>query len=136
MDHKTEKYCYQSKYGGGWITAPNYLVELIMEKLAKKEGRTLPKRFWAAAPYDKVYRKQIKDANHLLEEYSVWAIESALNDDRTRNIYSLGAKFILLPIIKEYEKKKPRAVSGGSRTVESPRPVFSNKKSIIGKLDG
>lgn len=136
MDHKTEKYCYRSNYGGGWITAPNYIVELIMEKKAKKDQKPLQQKFWEKPPYNKQYIKQIKDANSLLKKYSVWAIESALKDYRTRDVYSLGAKFILIPIIEEYEKIKPTAVEPKKQIVETPRPSFKNKKSILGKLNG
>lgn len=99
---------YKSRYGANSdITAAQYLVEFMMERIAKKEKTTLPFKFWNIPRWNKVFRMQIKYANELLSEYSEEEVFAALKTKRGQRIFSLGAKkTMIVPLIEENRKKK------------------------------
>lgn len=101
---------YKSKYGADSdITAAQYLVEFMMERIAKKEKTTLPFKFWNIPRWNKVFRMQIKYANELLSEYSEEEVFAALKTKQGQRIFSLGAKkTMIVPLIEEARKNKPR----------------------------
>lgn len=99
---------YKSRYGASSnITAAQYLVEFIIERIAKKEKITLPFKFWNIPRWNRIFRMQIKYANELLKDYSEEEIFSALKSKKGERIYSLGAKkTIIVPLIEELKTKK------------------------------
>lgn len=101
---------YKSRYGADSdITAAQYLVEFIMERIAKKDKVTLPYKFWNIPRWNKVFRMQIKYANELLSEYSEGEVFAALKTKQGQRIFSLGAKkTMIVPLIEEARKNKPR----------------------------
>lgn len=101
---------YKSRYGADSdITAAQYLVEFIMERIAKKEKTTLPYKFWNIPKWNKQFRMQIKYANELLAEYSEQEVFGALKTKQGQRIFSLGAKkTMIIPLIEEGRKNKPK----------------------------
>lgn len=104
---------YQSRYGAkGYITAANFLVEEICTRIAKKEGRVLPTKFWNHPEWSKIYKAQLKHANLLLDEVSCLQIMSFLRTFRGKQVYSLGLKKIIVEGAKKFV--------GNTNEVESP----------------
>ena len=108
--------------------------------VARQKGKDLSDRFWEEKEWTKFFRRQVALANELLKDYDIKAILAALKDRRVKNkIRSLGAKFMLVPIIEECQKKMNYQdtrieVTPKADTTKKPRkPV--GKRSILSKLE-
>ena len=92
---------YLSKYSNGkYVSAAQYITELICENKAIKDKLDLHYRFWTTKRWEYFYRNQIASANKLLETYDANAIIKALVSDSGRRIYSLRAPH-LKPMIDQ-----------------------------------
>lgn len=81
-----------SKYSNGKsVSAAQYLVEFICERLAKVKKKDLHYRFWLSPEWEKEYKGQVGAANKLLKKYDIRQILAALKSDRGSKIYSLRA---------------------------------------------
>lgn len=138
----TEKSRYPSKYAPkGWVTAAQYIVELICEKKALSEGRALSVQFWQNKEWATYFKSQTNTANTLLKKYNPKAIIKALNDRRTYKTYSLRAPW-LIPLFEEYQRKiqledaalesKPPVEAKSDVKFRTTRPAF--KKNILSTL--
>lgn len=96
---RTDKSKYLSRYSESYVSASQYITELICEKKATSLKKELPIRFWVLDEWAKYFRSQIASANKLLRKYSEKAIIKALNNPKAKWIYSLRAPH-LLPIIE------------------------------------
>ena len=138
--NRTQKSSFQSIYGNGFITPAQYLTEALCFLVARQRSLNLPDRFWEDKEWAKFFRHQVTLANRLLKEYDIQAVLKALKDKRIKNkIRSLGARFMLDPVIKEYQREidhqKSRPIQ---QTPKNPTDVKPKKrtgnKSIISKL--
>ena len=94
------KRIFQSKYlADSAITQEQWLAEFIVERIAKKEGVTLPVKFWNTAKWKPVFQRQVVAANHLLKKYDLKDIIAALNSPKAKRVHSLGYLSFLEPII-------------------------------------
>jgi hypothetical protein len=92
---------YPSRYSNGkYVSAAQYITEIICENKAKKDKLDLHHRFWLTPLWEKYYRNQIASAHSLLKKYSAKAIIGALSDSKASKIYSLRAPH-LIPIIEQ-----------------------------------
>lgn len=130
---------YISKYSNGkYVTAAQYITELICENKAKQEKKDLYFKFWTTKEWSLYYRNQIATANKLVTQYNPQAIIRALKTTQATKIYSLRAPH-LIPIIeqeselidkenqnltKEYDRNHNKKFSSGQKA----------NKSIISKL--
>lgn len=129
---------YPSKYSNGkMVSASQYISELICEKKAHIENKDLNYRFWTNKEWSVFYKNQIATANKLLEKYSGTAIIKALNHNKAFKVYSLRSP-ILLPLIKEEEKKLTQENKSLTKELERKEEVTFNKsisaKNILSKL--
>ncbi len=95
---------YESRYGGGQITAAQFLAEIMCERKAAIDKNDLPVKFWNNPKWKKFFCLQVIYANSLLKLYSDKAILSVLKDPRTKKIYSLRLEW-LDPLFKEAQAK-------------------------------
>ena len=99
---------YKSRYSIDlWITAAQYIAEIICERVAKhhKLG-SLPYEFWKdEIAWGKLYKAQIILASKYLKQYPAEVILAGLNSPNGKKVYSLGAKFILDKVFKDQMKK-------------------------------
>jgi Fe2+ or Zn2+ uptake regulation protein len=94
---------YLSKYSNGKeISAAQYITEIICEKKAKISHKDVHYRFWLTKEWEQYYKNQIPTAYKLLKKYSDTAIIRALQNDKSKKIYSLRAPH-LIPIIEHEE---------------------------------
>lgn len=130
---------YISRYSNGkYVTAAQYITELICENKAKQEKKDLYFKFWTSKEWSLYYRNQISTANKLVKKYNPQAIIRALKGTQASKIYSLRAPH-LIPIIeqelslldkenqsltKEYDRKNTKKFSTDQKI----------NKSIISKL--
>ena len=131
---------YPSRYSSGkQVGAAQYIAELACEKMAKRNKKELPQKFWNIPEWKKSYKSQLLAARGLLKIYSEVAIIRALNSSRAFGIYSLRAPQ-LDDIIKEQqrlldiEKEKPKTTEvKRADTTSKPRDSIV-KKTNLGKL--
>ena len=141
---------YQSRYGGSQdLTFEKYIVELMCERKAKKEKKTLLDKFWNNDYWKKFYVQQIIAIKSLTKVYSEKAILNGINNKAVSWVYSLRSPQ-LLPIIadeenkiaqqiKLQEEKKvidsiPKEALPETVKVEKPRQATPAKQSILNKL--
>lgn len=127
---KTKKSQYQSRYGGGYITAAQFITELICEHNAKATKRELTQFFWNDEIWAKDFKAQLVHANRLLKTYDPAVIITVLQSNilRYKRLTSLGAKWLLDPLFKA-EQKKEKMLAEKIEVIELPdfeaaRPIL------------
>ncbi len=139
-ERPSESCQFQSRYGGGYITAAQWLVELVCERLARKNKTTLPHLFWGRVEWRKTFLLQVQKASALLKKYSLPAITAALKTPDGQRAYSLGAAWVEEIIMAEQVKlgrKKEPVVQVDDRPLPSggaPRPAFVQGSSVLSRL--
>ena len=130
---------FPSRYSSGsFVTAAQYIAELMCERQALRKKLDLPQKFWQIDHWKKPYKIQLIAAQGLLKIYEPKAILNALKARDGSNIYSLHAPH-LYDIIKREQKalqtKQPAVESKINRksTTERPRDHVV-KKTALGKL--
>lgn len=128
---------YLSKYSNGkYVSAAQYITELICENKALKDKCDLHYRFWTTKKWAIFYRNQIASAHKLLEKYRVGAIIKALRDPDGKKIYSLRAPH-LIDIIQRYEDLMDSENKTLTKNLDrSERVSFrsQSQKTILSKL--
>lgn len=121
---RTEKSKYPSRYSPeGFVTAAQYIIELICEKNAKLKKKDLPIKFWRLDEWDKFYRSQLRKTHSLLKKYDEKAIIQALNDTRAWNIYSLFA-----PWLEDIVSEKQTQLDKLAKQKETETPIEIQKE--------
>jgi hypothetical protein len=144
-NERSDKCCFQSKFGGGWITAGQFLAEIMCERDAISSNQKLFLKFWNDPYWLKKFKLQLKHANELLETYPVEAILAALKHKDLKKVYSLGLKSAIIPIAeRERDKIERSKLAGNICSVEEeekviditqkPRQTFSPGANKLNKL--
>lgn len=94
------KAIYPSKYTDRKVTDAQYLCDEIIERIARKEKKTLPYKYWNLPEWNKIYRRQIGEANKLLKQASCVAIMNFLRSKNGKYIFSLGLKKQIIDGVK------------------------------------
>lgn len=152
MSKQTEKKRYPSKYSEGFLTAAQYIVEIVCEHKAFVDRQKLKEQFWKDPLWEKFYKLQMIAANGLLRTYREEAIISALKSKKASRTYSLRATWLddiikeeqhkieLSEKIQEEKAKQPEVVVKPveSKPAPSHRKVNGNKSlfSILREEDG
>jgi hypothetical protein len=136
--NRSEVSKFQSKFGAGYITAAQYLAELICEHKSKRDRTPLPYRFWSRPPWKQFFLNQVLAAHALLKQYDADIVIQAVNDPRCYNVFSLRAKWKLEPVLKEKKrikdsKDKHIKLQTKTPTTQQPRKPLG-KKSLFSKL--
>jgi HSP90 family molecular chaperone len=132
MSKKTKKSRYKSKYSPNkYVTAAQYIIELLCEKKAKFLNKQLPMKFWAKKEWAKYFQKNLRQVHKLLEFYNEEAIIAALNSMEADRRYSIFTEEMKRLIEKEQQKidvlKEIETTPAGPSTVGYvPGPKFSN----------
>lgn len=149
-DQQNEKFPYKSRFAISlWLTPVQYLAENMVARLATRDKVQLPDYFWKEPAWEKEFIRQSAAAASLLKEYSIEAIIAALRTTRGKQLYSLGAKAQLVPLIKLQQKRlnqkqvladmqdeqQPTETVEVAAT-EAPRPKFIEKPNATSKLKG
>lgn len=150
-ENQSEACRYQSRYGGGFITPNNYIVEEVCQRIALKDKLgSLPIKFWSLPKWKKIYMQQLLIVNGLLKLYKPAAIIAGLR--RHPKVYSLRAAWLDDTFKEEQEKIDKQEKMDREREAEKallpveqslpaqtepagpPREAFSPNKSIKAKL--
>jgi hypothetical protein len=129
---------YKSKYSQKSVTAAQYVTETICEHKALREKKDLYYRFWINKEWSRFFRNQIATANKLIEQYGEKAVIRALNDSRSKRIFSLRAPSLVNTIkekVREVEKENQTLTQKFDRNKSTEFRKTKNKKSIFDKLE-
>jgi hypothetical protein len=148
---------YPSKYGKSrWVTAAQWLAELMCERRARAERKTLPPEFWKDGFWGAVYRQQVAAANRLMRRFDqdgsgtgAAAVSAFLRGERGRTCYSLAGAWVV-PLVEAahkavaFRRGGPAPAPGPDPEPEpEPPPVvtgartaFVPRRSTLNKLEG
>ncbi len=142
---RSEKSRYESKYSPkGYVTAAQYICELICEAKARNEKKELPLKFWELKEWQNYFVFQSKYANKLLKSYDERAIIAVLKKPANSKTFSLAAKWL----IPQFEQENKNIAAADERlralALESQKTVNievgtnnrpDRKSSRFGNLD-
>lgn len=135
---------FESRFGGGWLAANQFLAEGMCARQARRDKVELPARFWDRPRWKRVFLTQLRFANSLLLLYPVEAIIKALRTKEGARAYSLAAPW-LDPLIAEEcrrlrqqetlrEQKAAPDLPPQQAEIEVPREGFNTKPSPLKRL--
>jgi hypothetical protein len=148
MKNRTESRRYPSRYspeidddGFAWITGRQYIVEMVCENKAAKEGKELPRGFYTKdlqlADWQKFYREQInnRSLSKLIDKHGVDKIISFLKSNKY--VMSLRPKWVHEKIEEYTYVERTTGKEDLSYDFNSKESFTSNnhKRSIISKLE-
>ena len=91
------KKIYQSKFGRNKCTAAQYITEVLCERKAEFEKRSLPLEFWNQKEWRGYYMYQLKRINSLIKEYGDQTVLSVvLNNTSIFSIYNQRVPMLCL----------------------------------------
>lgn len=129
---------YPSKYSNGKeVTAAQYIVEMICERIAKRNKKDLHYRFWISKEWEKEYKGQIASAHKLLQKYDFSDIVNALKSTDGIKIYSLRAPHlsdIIDKTISIRQNQPAMKTKNIERNLLNKGITKSNKNTILDKL--
>lgn len=129
---------YPSKYSNGKeVTAAQYIVEMICERIAKRNKKDLHYRFWLSKEWEKEYKGQIASAHKLLKKYDFSDIVNALKSTDGAKIYSLRAPHLSDIIDKTVSIRQSQPVietKNIERNLLNKGIIKANKNTILDKL--
>lgn len=131
---------YISKYSNGkYVSAAQYITEMICENKARIDKKDLHYRFWLNKEWSAFFRNQIATANKLVKIYGDKAIIKALKNDKAAKIYSLRSP-VLQDIIKREayllsQQKAPKPKTYDRNIDISKRRDNRINKNILSKLE-
>lgn len=115
---KTDKCCYESRFGGNWITREQFLAENMVARAARAQKTELPNKFWNDPYWLKKYKLQIKHVSELLKDFTVAEIIKGLKHPDARQVYSFGLKSVLVPLIRREQKLHTLRVANQNQELE------------------
>jgi N-acetylmuramoyl-L-alanine amidase CwlA len=129
---------YKSRFTGEYVSAHQYIAEIVVKRKADYEKEVLPFKYWNKkdCKWAKEYKKQVVQAGKLIKKYSSSAIISAL--DKHSWAFSLMNNKVL-DEIKIQQKKLDSIESQPKKEVNKDcidkevRKTFK-KKGMFGKL--
>jgi hypothetical protein len=143
-EERTEKSSYPSPYSpGGWVTGPQYIIELICESKARREKKDLPIQFWHLKEWASYFKSQLRCVYKLLKTYDERAVINMLKANK--GVFSVRPNFVEALIIKEQKKidaikSKPRIEPIIDKPTENARirdkEFKKNTLSRLRDLDG
>ncbi len=97
---------YDSKYTDKKVTPSQFIAEMMCERAAKKQSKTLTSKFWQDDDWKRFFRYQQGLANKLLQLYDDHSIILALSKPNFRNVYSLNLPALIKEINNIYTSKE------------------------------
>lgn len=153
-DNRSPVSKYLSKFGlSRWVTAAQYLAEVMCERRAKAEKKALPLQFWKTPPWDAVYRQQVAAVSRLFSRLdpkgagtAATAVSRFLRSQRGKTAYSMAGAWVVPFVEAEHKKVLAERASAvptpeetpreGPRPPERPRDPFVRGESLLTKLKG
>jgi len=131
---RTDKSKYPSKYSpNGWVTAAQYIIELICEQRARFDKKDLPVKFWHLPEWASFYKSQLRIIHKLLKQYDERAIINTVKNKRIRTLFPkwieplIAQEDKVLKTNKKNQNTTKQEVVDESIIVKSKRPDRLNK---------
>ena len=143
---RSDKCPFPSSYGGGFLSAGQYLAEFMTVRQARRDKAELPQKFWNSPGWKRKFLNQLNAANKLLADFDVQVILRALRSAEGRQCLSLGVAWLGELVGREQakaEQTKMRFVNSArdnpalppsSGVAEPPRPAFAPRESLLSRL--
>ena len=140
-EQQTTKSRYKSRYSPDvYVTAAQYIIELVCEKKAKFDKTELPIKFWNLPAWRTFFVKNLRRVHKLLKEFDEKAIINALKLPCFANSYSIFTdRFV--DLVKQ-EQGKLDQVEPPTQTTEINRDTIDSKPrpqkirpNLLTKLD-
>lgn len=134
---RTDKCSWPSKFSPAeWVHFAAYLTEIICERKAFREYKTLPERFWQLPEWRAYYRFQITVLNRLRKRYTDDAIYYSFQSKDCQYTYSFNAPVFLRLLEQNKDYVAPKhTVTEPEQIVMAVRPNFNQKKNFMSELD-
>lgn len=138
---------YESRFGGGWITASQFLAESMCDRIARKDGIRLTHRFWDVGEWKQNFLVQLRAAASLLKKYPMKAIINALRTPQGKKVFSLNAVWFYPKFLEQanlLQEQEALALAGEphtptEQTNTAPVPNLRQREesqSLVSKLKG
>lgn len=135
---------YKSLIDGHDCTAHHYLAELVISREAKKQGTTLPPKFWNLDSWKKKYKLQIIAAHSLLKIFDMQDILNGLRCKEGNWIYSLQYRGLVDIIQNEKNKQAaavkpkltvPTDIENKNEAITTVKPKIQKQENLLEKLE-
>lgn len=130
---------YPSLYSPKEVTAAQFIIELICQRKAQADGKSLSMKFWNHPDWSKFYRSQLRKCHTLIKKYGEGAVIAAIRDEKKtkycRTLFSAYFESIVEEKQKELSKKPKTEVQTFDRPTRFEKPKNRSKKGILSKLD-
>lgn len=129
---------YISKNSGEPCTFAQYVAEIFCYRMAVKDQKTLPPKFWNLAEWKNTFKNQIVGVNALLKLYSPDLIIKVVNSHQCRNVFSVRSPYLHKQLAVERERRdtadklkaqsdKPALTPTSGEAISSRKPFRTNK---------
>lgn len=116
---------YTSKYTDKLVTASNHITEILMERLAKRDKRTLSWEFWKDNVWKKPYALACIQVSKVLNIYEEKAVLNALR--KLEWCWSIGSPKLKQAILEEQSKLELQAVKAEVEKSETVKSVINTE---------
>lgn len=135
-----KKSTYPSRYSPGkYVTAAQYIIELVCEHKAKFDKTELPIKFWNHPLWSSFFKKNLRKVHQLLKKYDEKAVIAAIKSKDFQYCYSIFTeKFTDLVQQEQYKlstQVQPKSDKINRDTVEDQPRQRPTKKTLLTKLD-
>lgn len=137
---RTDKSKYPSRYSPqGWVTAAQYIIELVCEQRARFDKKDLPVKFWNLPEWEKFYKSQLRACHRLLKQYDERAIINVIKEKKIRTLMPKWIEPVIAQEHKNIQAKKSQRTTK-QKSVEKPiitkqsRPKRNLKRGVSNLL--
>lgn len=130
---QSESFKYKSNFTGEFIQAHQYIAEILTDREARRNNKTLTYKYWSTDPHwSKVFKKNVVLAGKYIKTYSPMAIITVVNKESW--CYSI------LPLIDRIKSEQKRIDAQTNIVNVDTKPVdkieTQKRKKGMFKLDG
>jgi hypothetical protein len=123
---------FKSLYKEGYITAPNYLCELIFQRRGEYDKNAVPQELWLNKKFKGQYVGQLININKLLKTYSISTLISAFKESKALSVTN-PAYIKIVERIHLAKTDKEKVIEKSKVEFNKPREAFG-KKNKLGDL--
>jgi hypothetical protein len=127
---QTEKSRYPSRYSPGqYVTAAQYIIELVCEQYARKQGKELPIHFWKLDEWRTYWGGQCRTVNQLIKKFPPSLLIKIIKEKKLDNVRPKWAQALFIKGMMEYKEVKEE-----KQKIDRPTEIILPKKNIKGGI--
>lgn len=137
LKERTENSTFNSPSIGDFVTAAQYITEILVTRQAHKENKSLKYKFWEDEPWRSLFVRRITEVNRVLKQYNVIPVVRAIT--KLKWCYGLNAPAMKTEIalqqkIYEQEEKNRESVKIEVTDTTSVPTIIKTNKSLVDRL--